>query len=51
MLVLLAGGLIGRLAGILMVSTGLTGTDRALGMVFGIARGVILCGLLLTDRY
>jgi membrane protein required for colicin V production len=47
-LVLLAGGLLGRLAGILMVSTGLTGTDRALGVVFGLARGVILCGFLLT---
>jgi membrane protein required for colicin V production len=47
-LVLLAGGLLGRLAGILMVSTGLTGTDRALGVVFGLGRGVIVCGLLLT---
>jgi membrane protein required for colicin V production len=45
---LLACGLLGRLLSILMVSTGLTGTDRALGMVFGLARGVILCGLLLA---
>ena len=47
-LVLLLSGLLGRFVSILMVSTGLTGTDRALGVVFGLARGVILCGLLLT---
>jgi membrane protein required for colicin V production len=46
--VLVAGALLGRLAGILMVSTGLTGTDRALGVIFGLGRGVILCGLLLV---
>lgn len=45
--VLVAGALLGRMAGILMVGTGLTGTDRALGAIFGFGRGVILCGLLL----
>jgi membrane protein required for colicin V production len=47
-LVLLAGGLLGRLAGLLMVSTGLTGTDRSLGVFFGLGRGVFLCCMLLT---
>jgi membrane protein required for colicin V production len=47
-LVLLAGGLLGKLINILMLSTGLTGTDRAIGMVFGFGRGVILVGLLVV---
>jgi membrane protein required for colicin V production len=46
--VLLAGGLLSRLVNILMLSTGLTGTDRAIGMVFGFGRGVILVGLLVV---
>ncbi len=46
--VLLAGGLLGRLIDMVMLSTGLTGTDRAIGMVFGFARGVILTGLLVV---
>jgi membrane protein required for colicin V production len=46
--VLLAGGLLGRLIDVLMLSTGLTGTDRAIGMVFGLGRGVILVGLLVV---
>ncbi|MCP3999593.1 MAG: CvpA family protein [Gammaproteobacteria bacterium] len=44
---LLAGGLLSRLINILILSTGLTGTDRAIGMVFGFGRGVILVGLLI----
>jgi membrane protein required for colicin V production len=47
-LVLLAGGLLGKFINILMLSTGLTGTDRAIGMVFGFGRGVILVGLLVV---
>ncbi|MGI9291352.1 MAG: CvpA family protein [Gammaproteobacteria bacterium] len=46
-LVLMLSGLLGRFMSVLMVSTGLTGTDRALGIVFGLARGMIFCGLLL----
>jgi membrane protein required for colicin V production len=36
---LLIGGLIGLLASYLVDYTGLTGTDRLLGAVFGLARG------------
>ena len=47
---LLVGGLINFLLAQLIRATGLTGTDRLLGMVFGAARGlflvVILVGLL-----
>ncbi|MDP6437476.1 MAG: CvpA family protein [Gammaproteobacteria bacterium] len=44
--VLIAGGLLGWFLGIVLESTGLSGTDRSIGMVFGFARGVILAGLL-----
>lgn len=47
---LLVGALISFLLGQLVHATGLTGTDRLLGMVFGVARGallvVVLVGLL-----
>lgn len=43
---LLAGGLLGWFFGLMLESTGLSGTDRSIGMVFGFARGVILAGLL-----
>lgn len=47
---LLVGGLINFLLAQLIRATGLTGTDRLLGMIFGAARGlflvVILIGLL-----
>lgn len=47
---LLVGALISFLFGELVRATGLTGTDRLLGMVFGVARGallvVVLVGLL-----
>lgn len=39
---LLVGGLIGLIASFLVDYTGLTGTDRILGGVFGIARGVAI---------
>lgn len=44
--VVLLGGLINLLAGQLISKTGLTGTDRALGMLFGIARGVVIVAVL-----
>ena len=44
--VLIVSGLIGRLISILIHQTGLSGTDRSVGMVFGMARGVVLVGLV-----
>jgi membrane protein required for colicin V production len=44
---LLLGMLINYLIGQLVSNTGLSGTDRALGIIFGIARGVILVVLLI----
>lgn len=43
---LIAGGLLRWFFGLVLESTGLTGTDRSIGMVFGFARGVLLAGLL-----
>ena len=42
----LVGGLVNYLAGQLVAKTGLTATDRALGMVFGITRGVVIVAVL-----
>lgn len=42
----LIGGMIGYLAGQLVAKTGLSATDRALGMVFGIARGVVIVAVM-----
>jgi membrane protein required for colicin V production len=42
----LIGGLVGYLAGQLVAKTGLTATDRALGIVFGVARGVIIVAVM-----
>ena len=38
--------IVNRLAGQLVKRTGLSGTDRMIGMVFGIARGVVLVAVL-----
>lgn len=44
---LLVGGLVNYLVGQLVDKTGLTGTDRLIGMLFGAARGVLLVTLLI----
>ena len=44
--VMLAGALFSKLVGMLVQSSGLTSTDRVLGMVFGAGRGVLVVGLL-----
>ena len=46
--VLFAGGLLQRSMVSLLKKSGLTGTDRSIGMLFGCARGVLLIGLLVT---
>lgn len=43
---LLVAGLLVYLVGLLVDRTGLSGTDRLLGMLFGIARGFILAAVL-----
>jgi len=44
---LLVGALINYLAGLLVGSTGLSGTDRALGVVFGAGRGLVIVAALM----
>ncbi|MFK5894775.1 MAG: CvpA family protein [Pseudomonadota bacterium] len=43
---LIIAGLLNNLIAKLVEKTGLTGTDRAIGMLFGIARGMVLVGVL-----
>jgi len=45
-LVVVAGAVVNRLIGMAVRKTGLSGTDRVLGMGFGFVRGVLLVGLL-----
>lgn len=46
--VLLAGGLVNAFLHMVLESTGLSSTDRAIGMVFGFGRGVLLAGIVLA---
>ena len=43
--VLVSGGLAGQMVGSLIKQTGLSGTDRVLGSIFGLGRGAIILGL------
>ncbi|NNM01145.1 MAG: CvpA family protein, partial [Gammaproteobacteria bacterium] len=43
---LIAGGIVSFLISKLVDKTGLSGTDRALGVVFGIIRGIAIVGVL-----
>ena len=44
--VLLLCGIVLRLTGVLVERTGMSGTDRTLGIVFGVLRGILIMGLL-----
>lgn len=46
-LTLFAGGVVNYLVGLLIKKTGLTGTDRMVGILFGLLRGVVVTALLL----
>lgn len=52
-LTLIVGGLINHLIGHLVKASGLTGTDRFLGLIFGLARGVlvVLIVLMLLPKF
>jgi len=44
--VLLLGAIVNYLVGKLVEKTGLTGTDKMLGVVFGVARGAVIIAIL-----
>jgi membrane protein required for colicin V production len=44
--VLIAGAIVGWILSVLVDKTGLTGTDRLLGMIFGAGRGAVVVALL-----
>jgi len=47
LLVLLLGALLSYLFSFIIIKSGLSGTDRLLGMVFGCARGILLIAVIL----
>ena len=44
--VLLMCGVVLRMVGLLVERTGMSGTDRTLGIVFGVLRGIVVMGVL-----
>lgn len=46
-LTLLVGGIFNAVVGLLVKKTGLSGTDRSIGVVFGLMRGVFLVSVLI----
>ena len=48
LITLIIGALIGYLLTELVKKTGLTGSDRLLGMIFGVARGLVVCAIAVT---
>lgn len=46
--ILLAGGIANAILAMIMKRTGLSGTDRLLGMGFGLVRGVFIVALIMT---
>lgn len=44
---LILGGLLGQLVSLLIDKSGLSGTDRMLGLVFGVVRGAVILGAML----
>lgn len=46
-LVLILGGIINWAVSLLVNKTGLSGTDRSVGMVFGLARGIFIVAILI----
>lgn len=46
-IILIVGSIINHFLGVFIKSTGLSGTNRILGMVFGFARGILLVAILI----
>ena len=44
---LISGGVLGHMLSVVIDRTGLTSTDRLLGVIFGISRGILLVAVLL----
>ena len=46
--VLFAGGVVSAIVSFLMGKTGLDGTDRVVGMIFGLGRGLVLAAIVIN---